>query len=419
MVKDTKFDVAVVGAGPAGIIAACTAAKNGAKVVLIEKNKQLARKLLLTGNGRCNITNAEFNLRELAKNYNNGEFLFHAFSVFGPKETIKFFEDLGVKTKTEANKRVFPESNDAEEVLEALSKCLTEDKVEILFETEVEDVVFKAKKISKLVTGEVEITAKNFIISTGGKTYSATGSNGIGYKLAERMGHTIVKPSPALAPIKIKEEWVKTLRGISLRDMKINVLQDGKKQFSEEGELVFTDFGISGPSVLNISGKVGDLMARGLSAQAGNVKISFDLFPLLNQEQLLGGIEEMINKYARQITKNVLSSFVAERFAEVLLYIAKIDKNKTASNLSKAERLTLVKTLKNVEITPEEVFGFDQAIATRGGIALKEIDHKTMKSKLIDNLFFAGEIIDVDGKTGGFNLQMCWSTGRLAGDNFK
>jgi len=420
--EDTKFDVAVIGAGPAGIMAACIAAKVGARgspvglrprVILIEKNKQLARKLLLTGNGRCNITNAEFNLRELVKNYNNGEFLFHAFSVFGPEEVIKFFEELEIKTKIEVGKRVFPESDDANEVLEALNKCLVENKVNILFETEVADVIFKGKKISKLVLsgleGNSEISAKEYIICTGGKSYSTTGSVGTGYKLAEKLGHTIIKPSPALSPIKMKEEWVKGLKGISLKDMRINVTKDGKKQFSEEGGLVFTDFGISGPSVLNISGRVGDLMEKSV------VRICFDLFPLLNHEQLLGGIEDVLIKYPRQTAKNVLSSFVAERFAEILLGLAKIDKNKMANSMSKVERLTLVKILKNVEITPEEVLGFEQAIVTKGGVSLREIDHRTMKSKIIDNLSFAGEIIDVDGKTGGFNLQMCWSTGYTAG----
>ena len=415
---DTKkdiFDVAVIGAGPAGMIAACTAACNGLRVVLIEKNKQLGKKLLLTGNGRCNLTNAEFNLRELVKNYNNGEFLFHAFSVFGPKEAINFFEKLGLKTKVETGRRVFPKSDDAEEVLDTLKKYLADNKVHIIYDSEVVDVSFKGNKINKLLLKSGEIKAKKYILCTGGKSYSLTGSDGFGYKLAEKTGHTIIKPKPALAPITVKEGWIKNLQGISLKDVKVTVFQNnlptqaGKKQLQEEGEILFTHFGISGPAALNISGKVGNLLEK------GEVKICFDLFPLLNQEQLLKGIEDMLKKYANKTIKNILSAFMPERLAEVLLDITGLDKNKIANNMSKIEKGIIIKTLKNIELTPEDISGFEQAIVTRGGISLKEIDHKTMKSKIIDNLFFAGEIIDVDGKTGGFNLQMCWSTGYLAG----
>ncbi|MDP3052631.1 MAG: NAD(P)/FAD-dependent oxidoreductase [bacterium] len=427
MIKENKFDIAVVGAGPAGMIAAGVAAESGAKVVLIEKNKQLGKKLLLTGNGRCNLTNAEFNLPELVKNYNNGEFLFHAFSVFGPKEVINFFEKLGVKTKIEEGKRVFPKSDDSEKVLEALNKYLAKNKVNILFNSEVASVEMEGnppspkatagrRKISKLILKDREITAEKYIFCTGGKSYPLTGSDGLGYKLAEKLGHTIVKPMPALSPIKLKEEWVKNLQGISLRDVKINVSknglpagQAGKKQFSEKGEILFTHFGISGPAVLNISAKVGELLEK------DGVKICLDLFPALTQEELLKKLEETSKRYPKKNIKNTLSDFVPEKLAEVLLDITGVNKNKIASNISRPERAIIVKTLKNLEVAAESILGFDEAKVTRGGVFLEEIDHKTMKSKIINNLFFAGEIIDVDGKTGGFNLQMCWSTGYIAG----
>lgn len=411
--KNIKYDVAVIGAGPAGMMAAGKAASLGLKVVLLEKNSSLGKKLLLTGNGRCNLTNAEFNLRELIKNYNNGEFLFHAFSVFGPEQTIKFFEDIGVKTKIEKNKRVFPASDDAEEILETLQKYLKKNNAEIILNSEITDVDFKAKKIIKLILKDKEISAKKYIFCTGGKSYSLTGSDGIGYKLAEKMGHTIIGPAPALAPIKIKNEWVKSLQGISLKDIGISVFQNGKKQVHEDGEIMFTHFGLGGPAVLNISGKVGDLL------KTGETKISIDLFPLLNHQDLHKGIEDMLKKHANQTIKNILSAFIPERLAEVLLDMTGLDKNKIANNMSKIERGIIVKSLKNIELTAEDVLGFEQAKVTRGGISLKEIDHKTMKSKIIDNLFFAGEVIDVDGKSGGFNLQMCWSTGYIAGENCK
>jgi len=410
--KDTKtydFDVAVIGAGPAGMMAACVAARQGLSVVLIEKNSALGKKLLLTGNGRCNLTNSEFNLKELVKNYNNGEFLFHAFSVFGPKEVIDFFEGLKVKTKTEKDKRVFPRSDDAKEVLEALAGCLSDKKIKMFFASEVVGVSCKDKKIIKIILKDKEIKAKNYVLCTGGKSYPLIGSDGFGYKLAEKMGHTIVEPRPALSPIKIKEGWVKNLQGISLKDIKLTVFQNRKKQLQEEGEILFTHFGMSGPAVLNISGKVGNLLKK------GEIKISIDLFPLLNQEELLKRLEDILRKYPNKTAKNILSIFVPERLAEVLLDIASIDKNEIANDMAKIKRATIVKSLKNIEVTAEDIFGFDQAIITRGGVSLKEIDHNTMKSKIIDNLFFAGEIIDVDGKTGGFNLQMCWSTGYTAG----
>jgi predicted Rossmann fold flavoprotein len=281
-----------------------------------------------------------------------------------------------------------------------------------------------AEGLSRMSSGQVrEITAKKYIFCTGGKSYSLTGSDGLGYKLAERLGHTVIKPLPALSPIRLKEEWVKNLQGISLRDVKISVYspygkfpgggQKEKKQFSEEGEFLFTHFGISGPAVLNISAKVGDLLEK------GETKIRLDLLPLLNQEELGEKLEEILERYPKKTVKNTLLDFVPEKLAEVLSDIAGVDKNKIANSMSKIERGMIVKVFKNLEVTAENILGFDEAKVTRGGISLKEIDHKTMKSKIIDNLFFAGEIIDVDGKTGGFNLQMCWSTGYIAGESCK
>jgi hypothetical protein len=406
--KKYDYDVAVIGAGPAGMMAAGKAAQLGLSVVLIEKNKTPGKKLLLTGGGRCNLTNAEFNFKKLVSNYNNGEFLFHAFSNFGPKETIEFFEGIGVKTKIENNKRIFPQSDDAKDVLDALIKYLSENNVKIIFNSEVVDFVKKGKQIGKIILKDGEIAAKNYILATGGRSYPLTGSTGFGYKLAETLGHTIIKPMPALSPIRLKEEWVKSLQGISLKNLKINVFQNNKKQISESGEILFTHFGITGPAVLNISAKVGELLEK------GEAKIFIDLFPLMNQEEVLKEFEIMLKKYPNKSIKNILSDIVSERLAVILLDNVKISKEKIGNNMSKVEKDQIVKTLKNIEVTPENDFNFDQAHVTRGGISLKEINHKTMKSKIIDNLFFAGEIIDVDGKTGGFDLQMCWSTGYIA-----
>ena len=411
MAGEDKFDVAVVGAGPAGMMAAGTAASSGLKVVLIEKNFELGKKLLLTGNGKCNLTNAEFNLRELASNYNNGEFLFRAFSVFGPKETIEFFEELEVRTKTEARKRVFPVSGNADEVLSALRKYLSDNKVKIIFDSEVVDIIKKGNKIEKLVVEKKGIIAKKYIFCTGGKSHPLTGSNGAGYKLIEKLGHTIIKPTPALCPISLKQEWVKNLQGLSFKDVKITVLCKQKKELSKVGEVLFTHFGLSGPTVLDISGKVGDLLEK------QEVKILIDFFPLINQEQLLKNFDNVLAKSLNKTIKNVLSTFVPERLAEVLLNVAGISVDKIVNSISKIERGELVRILKNFEISVKDILSFDHAMVTRGGVSVKEIDHKTMKSRIINNLFFAGEIIDIDGLTGGFNLQECWSTGYLSGKN--
>ena len=422
------WDVAVIGAGPAGIMAAGKAAQLGQKVVLIEKNSSLAKKLLLTGGGRCNFSNAEFNLRELIKNYNHGEFLFHAFSIFGPKETIYFFEKLGIKTKTEKNKRVFPADNSAGEVLEALNKYLKVNRVKVILNSEITGIDKKGNppssktsagqgKINKLILRKGEITAKKYILCTGGKSYALTGSDGFGYALAEKLGHTIIKPMPTLSPIKIKESWIKDLQGISLKDITVELFQnglpakDGKNFIREKGEIIFTHFGVSGPAILNISGKVGEL------AKNGEVKLHIDMYPSLNQEELFKRQDEIFKRFSKKTVKNVLSDFMPQRLVEVLLDIHKIEKDKMANNMTKAERWTIARAIKAFEATVEDVLGFDQAMVTKGGVSLKEIDHKTMKSKIIDNLYFAGEIIDVNGKTGGFNLQMCWSTGSLAAEN--
>ena len=408
---EKEYDVVIIGGGPAGMMAGIKASEGGASVLILEKNKSLGKKVLLTGGGRCNLTNAEFNLRELIKHYNNGEFLFNIFSVFGPKETIEFFEKIGLKTKTEKNGRVFPASDTASEVVEVLVKNLKKNKVEIMFGAEVVDIEKDGNKISKIILKDSQVQGKNFIIATGGKSYPLIGSTGIGYKLAEKLGHSIVHPLPALSPIMLKDEWVKELQGVALADVKINIFQGGKRQFSEEGEILFTHLGISGPTVLNTSSKVSDLLEK------GDVKIAFDLFPLLNNEELLKGFEDVLKQHANRSAKNILSAFVPEKLAEALLKILNIEKDKIANNMSKIERMAIIKMLKNIEVTVEDVMGFDIAKTTKGGISLKEIDPKTMKSKIIENLYFAGEIIDVDGKSGGFNLQMCWTTGFIAGQN--
>lgn len=410
--KETNFDIAVIGSGPAGMIAAGKAAESGKKVILIEKNKKPGEKLLLTGKGRCNITNAEFDLRKLVENYgNNGRFLFHAFSVFGPKEVIEFFEKLGLETKIERGKRVFPVSDKSEDVLKSLIKYLTQNKVKVIYNSEVIKISCQDRKIKKLTLEGSEIIAKNYIFCTGGKTYHFTGSTGDGFKWAENLGHHIKELSPALVPIKIKENWVKELQGLSLKNVEVSVFQKDKKVCKEFGECLFTHFGLSGPIILDISRKVGE------SLKNGDVKISFDLKPALNFLKLDERVQRDFSKYSNKAFKNCLYDLLPIKLTSIIIKLSEIDPEKKVNNITKEERQKLVKLLKNLEMTADGLMGFDSAIITSGGIFLNEIDDKTMKSKIIDNLFFAGEIIDIDGPTGGFNLQVCWSTGYLAGEN--
>jgi len=412
MEKEDKFDVAVVGAGPAGMMAAGVAAESGAKVILLEKNKQLGKKLLLAGNGRCNITNAEFDLRKLVENYGkDGEFLFHAFFVFGPKEVINFFEKIGIETKIEDGKRVFPVSEKGIDVLNALRKYLSQNKVNVSLDSSVLRIILKNNKIEKLVVGSREIVAKKYIFCTGGKSYSTTGSTGDGFKWSGDLGHNIIEPSPSLVPIKVKDNWVKDLQGLTLRNIGISVLQNDKKHSQERGDVLFTHFGLSGPAILNMSKKIGELLKK------GEVRLSLDLFPNLNTEELKKHIQEKINKIPKKSIKNFLVDFFPQRFVNVFMKDLGINADLQVNDIPKKEREVIVRHLKNIEITPVGLLGFEEAMVTSGGISLKEIDGKTMKSKIIDNLFFAGEIINIDGKTGGFNLQSCWSTGYLAGKN--
>jgi len=410
MAKKDKFDVAVIGGGPGGMLAAGVAAESGARVVLLEKNKELGKKLLLTGNGRCNILNAEFNLKKLTENYGkNGKFLFHAFSVFGPKKTISFFNSLGIETKTEDNNRVFPISDKAINVVNALKGYLLKNKVKIFLDSPVFRVISKNNRIKKLVTKNGEIIAKKYILCTGGKSYPITGSTGDGYKWLKDLGHSITELSPALVPIKVKEGWIKDLQGLVLKNIQITVLQNNKKRLQEKGYVLFAHFGLSGQIILNISKKIGELLRR------GEVKISLDLLPNLSIEYLDKKIQEMIYENPKKSVKNILTEFMPQRFTNIFIKILGIKSDRKSNDITKEERRAISKLLKNIEIAVAELMSFDLAVVTSGGVSLKEIDSETMKSKIIDNLYFSGEIIDIDGKTGGFNLQACWSTGYLAG----
>ena len=385
----------------------------GAKVLLLEKNAALGRKLLLTGKGRSNITKAEFNPRELLKKYGReGDFLLYPLSIFGVKETIDFFEKKGLKTKVERGKRIFPQSDRASDVLNILISYLKKGKVEIMTNSEVKKIIKKEKKIVKIIlSGGREILAKNYIISTGGKSYPGTGSTGEGYQWAKELGHKVNKLRPALVPLRIKENWPKTAQGLSLKNVELTVFQNNKKQDSRFGELLFTHFGVSGPIVLDLSGKVGELLEK------GEVKLVLDLKPALDFQTLDKRIQSDFSKYSQKLFKNSLSDLLPQKLIPIIVELSGINPEKKVNEITREERQKLVRLLKGLEMRVISLLGFETAIVTSGGVSLKEIDSKTMKSKLIENLFFAGEIIDLKGPTGGYNLQLCWSTGYLAGQS--
>jgi len=407
-----SFDIAVIGGGPAGMIAAGRAAELGARVVLIEKNDKLGVKLLLTGKGRCNLSQAEFNVRKFVENFGQGgDFLFSPLSLFGVKDTMEFFEKRGLRLKTERGQRVFPLSDQASDVLGVLISYLRKNKVNVMTGSEVIGIRKNNNQISKIILKDKEIIAAKYIFCTGGKSYAQTGSTGDGFRWAKQLGHTIIDLQPVLTPIEIKERWIKEVQGLSLKNVNIGVWQNNKKKNEAFGEALFTHFGLSGPIILDLSKKIGRLL------KTGEVKFSLDLKPALDFIKLDNRIKRDFAKYSNKLFKNSLNDLLPQKLIPLIIRFSGISPEKKVNTIIKEERSKLVRSLKNIEMNVSGVCGFNQSIVTSGGVSLKEIDSKTMKSKIIDNLFLAGEIIDLDGPTGGYNLQVCWTTGYLAGQS--
>jgi len=404
------FDVAVIGGGPAGMISAIKASEKGAKVILIEKNLILGKKFLITGGGRCNITQAEFNYKKFVEKLGKkGQFLLSGLSIFGVKEVIDFFEKNGLKIKIERGQRVFPFSNKSKDVLNVLLRHLKKNKVKILLGQEVLGFNVEKGRINKVELKDKEITAKSFILATGGKAYPGTGSTGDGYQWAQKMGHKIIEPKPALVPLKIKESWAKDLQGLTLKNVNVSVFQDNKKKASRFGEMMFTHFGLTGPIILDLSKSILELLNK------EGVVLSIDLKPALDIKALDNRLQRDFVK--NKNFKNYLPELVPQRLSDSIIDFTGINPSKKLNSIEKEERKKIINFLKDLRLTVQGSVGFAQAIITTGGIDLKEINSKTMKSKIIKNLFLVGEILDLDGPTGGYNLQICWTTGYTAGIN--
>ena len=405
-----KFDVAVIGGGPAGMLSAGRAAELGARVILLEKNAQLGRKLLLTGNGRCNLTNVSDSQPEFIKKLGpRGTFLFSALASFGPAEVVNFFNQYGLKTKVEKNGRVFPVTDRSQDVLDCLLKYLKKNNVQVEASMEASKFNLENGKIQSVILKDREILADNFILTTGGKSYPATGSTGDGHAWAAALGHQIVQTQPALAPIKIQEPWVKELQGVSLTGVKITLLQKGKQQKTFSGEIIFTHFGLSGPAIINASKSVGELLEK------GKVELEIDLLFEIDAGNLDKKLAQAFRDLSNKDLKNYLPELLPEKLSNVIIKLAGIEPKRKLNSITKEERMSLVKTIKNLNLNVSGILGYEQAMVTAGGVALKGVDSKTLRSKIISNLFFAGEILDLDGPTGGYNLQIAWSTGYAAG----
>jgi predicted Rossmann fold flavoprotein len=407
-----KYNVAVIGGGPAGMIAAGRAGELGSHVVLIEKNKELGAKLLVTGKGRCNITNKINDIKKIIDKFGkNGKFLFSAFSKFGVDETINFFEENGLKTKVERGNRVFPMSDRSQDVLNTLTRYLRKSHVDIKINSEVRKIIKKDNKIEKiLLTSGEEIIADNFIICTGGKSHPGTGSTGDGYKWAEKIGHTVTRLLPSLVPIIVKEKYVKRLEGLSLKNVEISIYKNKKKIISRFGEAIFTADGMSGPIILNMSKEIGKELHN-------KIKMQIDFKPALDFVKLSKRIQRDFQKNPNKLFRNGLNDLLPKKLIPVIVKLSKINLNKKVNSVNKEERKRLVHLLKEFSLEIKGLQNFKRAVITTGGIKLSDVDHKTMKSKLIDNLYFAGEILDLDGPTGGYNLQVCWTTGYIAGES--
>lgn len=402
--------VIVCGGGAAGLIAAGTAAKTADKVILIEKNEVVGRKLRITGKGRCNITNA-CEIEDMIEMFPvNGKFLYSALYTFTNDDIISLLEQYGVKTKVERGGRVFPESDDARDVVSAMRKYALQSNVKLI-RGDVRSLIVEDDEIKGVKTDEREILGDRVILCTGGASYPNTGSDGSGYKMAKSAGHTIVTPSPSLVPLLSDAKWCKYVMGLSLKNVEVTAYSSkGKKLYSGFGEMLFTHFGVSGPLILSMSAHIRNEIKSG-------VYIQIDLKPALDEQQLDARILRDFGERKNKHLINALDALLPKKLIPVVIDLSGIDPHKSISEITREERRGLLKTIKSLTLNITGFRPISEAIVTSGGIKVGEINSSTMESKIVKGLYFAGEIIDVDGYTGGFNLQAAWSTGYLAGMN--
>lgn len=404
-----KFDVIIIGGGASGSMAGITSARLGKKVAIFEKNGYIGKKINITGKGRCNVTNNCSN-EELMQNVpRNPKFLYSAFAMFSPLDTMDFFENLNVPLKTERGNRVFPVSDKALDISKALERELKRLNVKILDEN-VTDLLIQDEICKGIKTDKNTYLADSVLIATGGKSYIGTGSIGDGYKFAQSVGHTVTKLVPSLVPIVAEEKYCSDMMGLSLKNVRLNLMDGDKCIYSELGEMLFTHFGVSGPLVLSASSHISKM-------QQGRYKIYIDLKPALSVETLDKRIQRDFSENINKTFINSLNKLLPNKIIPVVAKLSRIKFDIKVNQITREQRLELVNVIKNFPITVKDFRPLNEAIITSGGISIKEINPKTMESKLVKGLFFSGEVIDVDAYTGGFNLQIAWSTGYIAGIN--
>lgn len=407
----------IIGGGPAGLMAAISSAKNEDKVTIIEKMNSCGKKLLITGKGRCNITNNAQMDKFMANTPTNPKFLYGVFNNFTNKDIIELLESEGVKTKVERGERVFPVSDRAQDVLEALLHILKKENVQILTNTTAKRIITDAEKnvLGVELDDGKEIKADKIILATGGKSYPVTGSTGDGYRIAKDLGHTITKIEPSLVPLTSHDEVCKKLQGLSLRNVAIRLQICDKVVYKDFGEMLFTHFGVSGPIVLSASSYLVKTKNIEQILKEDKVELEIDLKPALSEEKLDARILRDFEEQKNKQFKNSLDKLLPQKLIPVIIEKTNINESKKINEITKQERQKLVNELKYFKISINGTRPIEEAIVTSGGINIKEINPKTMESKLINGLYFAGEIIDVDCLTGGYNLQVAWSTGYTAG----
>lgn len=403
--------VVVVGGGAAGMFASIFAADNFNEVVLIEQNEKLGKKLFITGKGRCNITNACDMDNLFSSVLTNSKFLYSAFNGFNNYDVIDFFENNGLETKVERGGRVFPKSDHSSDVIKTLLNCINKRGVKVLLNTKVESLLSNDQAVSgvTLDNGQI-IDADCVIVATGGYSYQSTGSTGDGYRFAKDLGHNVTKLTPALVPFNVKEEYVKELQGLSLKNIEISIFdKDGARLYSEFGEMLFTHFGISGPVVLTASSFVGDKLEI-----EKTLDLKLDLKPALTFEQLDKRVLREFDGAKNKQFKNSINSLFPSKLIPVMIRLSGIEPEKKINEISKEERENFVRLIKELPMTIIGLRGFNEAIITKGGVDIKEINPKTMESKKVKGLYFVGEVLDLNGVTGGFNLQIAWSSAYAA-----
>lgn len=408
-----KYDVLVIGGGASGLMAAGRAAERGLRVLLLEKNKRLGEKLRITGGGRCNITNAEESERLLLAHYGAAErWLYSPFSQFGMKSTFSFFAGRGLALVIQGNKRAFPKSEKAGDVLRVMENYIKQGNVEVRTNIQVSEIVGNNGLIEKVIANGEEFAAKNYIIAAGGKSHPETGSTGDGFSWLKNLGHSVALPTPTIVPISVADEWIKSLAGISFANAKITFYIDGQKTKVFKGKILCTHFGLSGPLILNAAGQVADWLHEGF------VTAKIDVYPEVDLGALDKHITKIFDENKNKFLKNVFKVIAPKgASAAVLSLLPNIDPEIQVNSITKVQRKQIVNLLKALPVSITGLMGLDKAVVVDGGVDLKEVDAKTMGSKLYSNLFVTGDLLHISRPSGGYSLQLCWTTGYVAGNH--